>query len=215
MAFEDLSDRLKLVAGSSLAICRNNYGVTGLRREEPIDDGIGWKPTFYLRPSRVLIVAVEVSDFIFPQILQIAADDISQYNHPIAIYQACSLDVYQKDKDLKRVNMLRDRGIGLITVDDTGSAHIHMRALPSGQNIPTSLLESELRTLTPRLKVAFRDASATYGTNIGQGLQATGQIIEALIKCIADQAESRGVISANTSGRATASIIDALYAARP
>jgi hypothetical protein len=111
MAFEDLSDRLKLVAGSSLAICRNNYGVTGLRREEPIDDGIGWKPTFYLRPSRVLIVAVEVSDFIFPQILQIAADDISQYNHPIAIYQACSLDVYQKDKDLKRVNMLRDRGI--------------------------------------------------------------------------------------------------------
>jgi hypothetical protein len=213
MAFDDLSDRLRIVADSTLSLCRNRYGVNGLKKEEPIDTAIGWKPTFHMRPSRVLMVAVEVSDHIFPQILQIAADDIGHYNYPISIYQACSLDVYQKDAGLKRVSLLRDRGFGLITVDDAGIAQIHLRPSPIGQYISANVLESELKTLTPRLKVAFRDAWATYETNIGQGLQAAGQIIEALVKCISEQAEAAKFVPLNTTRRSTASIIDALYAA--
>src|ERR1035437_4302240 len=108
MAFETLSDRLRLVADASLTLCRNNFGANGLRREVEIDTTIGWKPTFYMRPNRALLVAVEVNDLLFPQILKIAAHDIEHYDYPIAVYQACSLDVYQDDRGLKRVNDLRE-----------------------------------------------------------------------------------------------------------
>src|SRR5215204_228239 len=122
MAFETLSDRLRLVADASLALCRTNYGSSGLKREEPIHESIGWKPTFYLRPSRILVVAVEVNDYLFPQILQIAADEIAHHNQPVAVYQARSLDIYQKDRNLVRSTLLRDRGFGIITVSESGAA---------------------------------------------------------------------------------------------
>ncbi|MGH7032409.1 MAG: hypothetical protein ACREFL_01605, partial [Stellaceae bacterium] len=48
-------------------------------------------------------------------------------------------------------------------------------------------------------------------TNVGQGLQEAGQIIEALVVCIARQAEARGVVPVGTSGQNTASTIDNLY----
>jgi hypothetical protein len=63
--------------------------------------------------------------------------------------------------------------------------------------------------------VVFRAAHATYETDVGQGLQAAGQIIEAIIKCIAVQAEAAGAVPPNTSNLDTAQIIDALYAAGP
>jgi len=107
MTFARLSDRLLLVANSSLALCRSNFGANGLRRDEAIHPTIGWKPTFYLKPNRVLIVAVEVSDRLFPQALKSAAHDIEHYDYPIAVYQACSLDVYQHDRGFSRVACTR------------------------------------------------------------------------------------------------------------
>jgi len=214
MAFDTLSDRLRLVANASLALCRTNFGSNGLQLEKEIDAAIGWKPTFYMR-HRPLLVAVEVNDLIFPELLKIAAHDIEHFDYPIAIYQACSLDVYQADRGLKRVTDLRDHGFGLITVADNGAAQIQVRAGPLGQFIPNGKCEHELRTLTPSLKVRFRAAHATYETDVGQGLQAAGQIIEALIKCIAVQAEAAGLVNQNTSNRDAADIIDRLWDARP
>jgi hypothetical protein len=211
MAFDTLSDRLKLVARESLGLCRNNWGGNGLKMEAPIDAKISWRPTFFMKPNRVLILAVEVNDLLFPEILKIAAHDIERYNFPICVYQACSLDVYQKDLRLARVNLLREHGFGIITVDDGGAALIQIRAEPLAQHIPPERIDAELRTLTPRLRVKFRTAYATYQTNVGQGLQEAGQIIEALITCIATQAEAANVVGPGTSRKAAAGIIDDLY----
>jgi hypothetical protein len=135
--------------------------------------------------------------------------------YPIAVYQACSLDVYQSDKGFRRVNLLREHGFGIITVDKTGNAQIQVRAGPVGQYIPTKNLDEELRTLPPRLKISFRAAHATYEADVGQGLQAAGQVIEALVKCISEQTEAAGTLPVGTSRLDTAQIIDALYAAGP
>lgn len=212
MAFDTLSDRLKIVANGSLAKCRAEWGAAGLKKEEPIDGSIGWTPTFHLHPTKALIVGVEVSDIIFPEMLKIAAHDIEHYDFPIAIYQACSLDVFQRDTRMVRVNLLREHGFGLITVDDQGTAVIQNRAPAYAQHIPPERFDHAISSLTPNLKVRCRGAYSTYQTNIVQGLQEAAQIIEALVICIATQAEADGKIPAKMIRKDAADIVDVLYA---
>lgn len=212
MPFDTLTDRLKLVANSSLALCRKDLGSTGLKKEEPINAKIGWRPTFFLKPTPALIVAVEVDDAIFPDALKGAAHDIGKFDFPIAVYQACSLDVYQRDPKMSRVNLLRENGFGLITVDEDGSAVIRDHAQPLAQYISHERLESEIRPLTPSLRVRFKAAHTTYQTNVGQGLQEAGQIIEALVKGISAQAQAGGIVGSGTTNKPTAVMIDRLYA---
>jgi hypothetical protein len=157
------------------------------------------------------MIAVEVNDLLFPEILKIAAHDIARYDFPISVYQACSLDVYQGDKRLSRANALREHGFGLITVDDSSQAHIQFRAEPLAQHISSNAFDEEIRAFTPRLKVRFRGAYATYQVSVGQGLQEAGQIVEGLVKCICEQAEAANVVPANTCDKSTATIIDVLY----
>jgi hypothetical protein len=214
MPFDNLTDRLKLVADSSLVLCRKNWGATGLKKEEPINSKIGWRPTFFVKPNPALIVAVEVDDAIFPDALKGAAHDIGKFDFPISVYQACSLDVYQRDPKMSRVNLLRENGFGLITVDEDGAAVIRDYAQPLAQYISQERLEIELKSLTPSLKVRFKTAHATYQTSVGQGLQEAGQIIEGLVRGLASQAQAANIVSAGTTGKATADMIDRLYATK-
>ena len=211
MAFDTLSERLKLVANSSLVLCRKKWGGNGLKKEEAIDARIGWRPTFYMKPGPVLMVAVEVADNIYPEALRGALDEIKSYDFPISVYQACSLDVFQKDPKLARVNTLRELGFGLITVDDGGIATFQAHASPLAQYISSARLERALKGLTPSLKVKFNSAHTTYQTNVGQGLQEAGQIIESLINCIVNQAEAANAVPIGTTAKDTAGKIDALY----
>ena len=211
MPFDTLSERLKIVANGSLTKCRGEWGANGLKTEAPIADQIGWQPTFFLKPNRHLIVAVEAADLIFPATLKIAAHDIEHYDYPIAVYQACSLDVYQSDARLAKVNLLRDHGFGLITVDDQGMTVIVHRAAPYTQHISPDRFDVEVKPLTPSLRVKFKAAYTTYETDIEQGLQQAAKIIEALALCIATQAAKAGVVKANTPKKDAAEMVDVLW----
>jgi hypothetical protein len=134
------------------------------------------------------------------------------------VYQACSLDVYQKDPRMARVHLLRDNGFGVITVDDNGQTTIQIPAQPLAQHIPLEgpvgslSLDQKLSGLNSALKVKFRAAHSTYQTSVGQGLQEAGQIIEALINCICAQAEAALVVPVGTTARiSTANKIDEMY----
>lgn len=211
MAFDTLSDRLRIVANGSLTKCRGEWGGNGLKMEAPIASQIGWQPTFFLKPRNTLIVAVEVNELIFPELLKIAAHDVEHSDYPIAIYQACALDVFQSDARMTRVNMLRDHGFGLITVDDTGAGLIQFRAAPYAQHISQDKFDKAISSLNLKLKVQLREAYATYQTDPEQGLQQAAKIVEALISCICTQAETAGVIAAGTSRATAAAIVDVLY----
>jgi len=212
MPFDNLTERLKIVAVSSLSLCRGNWGNNGLKKEEAIDPKIGWRPTFFLKPSKYLIVAVEVDDAIYPDSLRGAADDIVNHDFPICAYQACSLDVYQSDPQMKRVNALRNRGFGLITVSTEGEAIVRDFAQPLAQFISQEKLDGLLKALSPKLKVKFKAAHTTYMANVGQGLQEAGQIIEAIVLSIAEHAQSATIVGSGTINKSTAEMIDRLYA---
>jgi hypothetical protein len=211
MPFDTFTSRLKKVAVVSLAFCRSRYGANGLKVEENIDNVIGWQPTFFLRPTRFLILAVEVNDLVYPEALKAAAHDIGHFDTPIAVFQACPLDAFQNDPKHTKVNLLRKHGFGIITVDDDNAATIQHPCIPLAQHISPEELEHELAGLNSVLKVKFKAAHQTYTSNIGQGLQEVGQLIEALLHSVAKQAAKNGIIAAINPAHSLADLIDELY----
>jgi len=211
MPFDNLTPALKAVAAKALELCKKRYGANGLKVEEGISPQIGWRPTFFLRPQRFLILAVEVDDNLYPEALKGAAHDIGHFDSPIAVHQACSLGAYQSDPKQTKINLLRERGFGIITVDDEGVATIQHTCVPLAQHISVAALESEISGLNPVLKVKFKSAHATYSANEGQGLQQAGQIVEGLIMSIATQASKKGIVGNGVPKLALADAIDELY----
>jgi hypothetical protein len=212
MAFDTLNTGLKHLAEQALAFCKSHYGANGLRIAEGIADEIAWRPTFFLRPDKFNVLAIEVDDKLYPEALKGAAYDVVNYAEaPISVYQVCSLSTYQSDSKQTRINLMRRHGFGIITVDDDGKVTIQHTCVALAQHISNEQLDAELAGVTPNLKVKFKQAHVTYIANEGQGLQQAGQIVEALINSIADQAAKKGVITAAEAKGKLADVIDALY----
>jgi hypothetical protein len=164
-----------------------------------------------------LIIAAEVDESIYPQVLKLSSQNILKFNFPISVYVICPLEVFQADAGLKNSKELREHGFGLITVDDRGAAHVQDNCIPLAQHISESELEAQLKEeydgckLTANLKVAFRTAHKTFVVNEGQGLQAAGQIIEAIVNRLTECSIHAGYVAANIAGSSAADKIDALY----
>lgn len=211
MPFDTFTPRLKNVATKALAYCRKRYGGASLKTGVEIASSVSWRPTFFLKPTKFLILAVEVEDNLYPQALKGAAHDIGHYDFPIAVYQACSLDVFQSDPNHTKVNLLRNHGFGIITVADNETVTVQQSTIPLAQHISPQLLDTELAGLNLALKPKLRAAHTTYLTNEGQGLQQAGQIVEGLILSIATQAAKAGLVAAGVPKANQAEMIDALY----
>jgi|ERR1044071_2017927 hypothetical protein len=213
MTFDTFNPKLKKVAEAGLSFCKSRYGRNSLRIHQEIHGNISWKPTFYLKPNRNLILAVEVDEVLYPQIFKEAAEDIKLYDIPIQVFLICPLDVYLKDTKQAVVNQLKKRGFGLITVDDDGNVAQQCPCIPLAQHISEQELDGEVQGLTPKLKTTFKSAHATYQINEGQGLQEAGQIVEAIINSMAKESVRLGFGNGLLRG-ATADTIDALYELR-
>lgn len=211
MSFDTMSERQRQVATCALQFCKSRYGATGLKIEEGISSSIGWRPTFYLKPTKLRMVAVEVEDHLYPEVLKGAAHDLSHYDFPVSVYQACSLEAYQTDPKQERVANLRRHGFGIITVDEAGGVVIQHHCVPLMQFISQEVFDKEIAGLPSKIKVALKDAYDTYNMNEGQGLQQAGQLVEGMIVSIAVSAARAGVIAA-PGGAALADVIDRLYA---
>jgi hypothetical protein len=215
MAFDTFDARLKTIAEKALAYFKSKYGGNGIKTETGIAPEIGWTPTFYLKPSSFRIVAVEVADNLYPQALKIAAHDILRYDgSPISVYQVCSLQVYQGDKNQTNINLLLRHGFGIVTVDDNGNVKPQHKCIPLAQHISEEELRSELSGLSKGLRIMFEQAHSTYLTNEGQGLQQVGQIVEAIITSIAVGAAKKKVITPAQAKGKLADVIDGLYTAQ-
>jgi len=112
------------------------------------------------------------------------------------------------------INKLKDHGFGIITVDENGTTTLQYSCIPLAQHISERALEAEIQGLTTKLKVCFKSAHATYRTNQGQGLQEAGQIIEALVNCMAKESVRLG-FGTGVLRSAAADTIDNLYGLSP
>ena len=212
MAFDTLSPKLQLVAKAGQGYLTSRFGRAGLKLDEEIDPSIAWRPTIQLRPNRASIIAADVSDSLYPSALKIAALDVLRFDYPISMYLVCPLDVYLADKGQKVTGQLRRHGFGLLTVDDDKKVVSQSPCIPLAQFLAEEDIAPALTALPQKLRVAFRAALETYRTNEGQGLQQCGQVVEAIVRCLAKGAATVNVISPPASGRPLAEVIDDMYA---
>lgn len=211
MAFETLSGRLQDVANKSLAKLREKYGANGVKIDAGIHDSILWRPSFYLIQNNIRVLAVEVQDNLYPYSLKAAAHEISQYDKPILVFQACSLEAYLADPKQKKINNLKDDGFGIITVDTDGGVTIQHQCIPLAQHIRMEDLERRMKSLSKPIKIAFYSAYETYRTKEVQGLQEAGQIVEAMILCLVKCAVKGAILPATMLTANLAVCIDTLY----
>jgi hypothetical protein len=194
----------------ALKFCKEHYGTKGLKLAQEIDSKISWRPNFHLRKG-VIILAVEVSEVLDSTIFKIVSSEILNFTRPVALYLACPLRMFQTDVDGVKVKELRKLGVGIITINDRGNAVLQVACVPLAQHISEETLTHRIRELPQRLKVAFRDAHDTFSVDPGQGLQKAGQIVEALVDCMAAGAVKKGTVTATAISGGAADKIDGLW----
>lgn len=211
MPFDTFNDRLKGVAEASVQYFRSRYAQNDVKIEQEIHPSIMWTPSFHLLSEKLRIVAVEVSDSIYPDVLRAAAHDIGHHDFPISVYQALSLEIFLSDPKQQKINALKKHGFGIVTVSADGEVAVQHPCIPIAQYISSDRLELEIKDLPKAFKLAFRAAHQTYITNEGQGLQAVGQIVEGILVGLAKGAVRRKKAANNILDTSVANLIDALW----
>lgn len=193
--------------------CITRFGRSGLKIESEIQPSLNWKPTLQARRSKYEIIAIEVSEELFPQIIKIAAHEIRVEcpDKPISVYIATPLSSYASDTKQTTVKKLKELGYGLLTVDDEGLVTEQFIAIPIIHHIPQKEFSEIVRPLPSLIRVNFQNAFDVYKTNPYQGLQECGQIVEGLIFSLAKQSNKKSWIGSKPSKGAAATALDALY----
>jgi hypothetical protein len=185
--FTTLNPTLEAIASQALAHCKGQYGSKGLRVEQGIDPSVAWRPTFYLNVNRFELLAVEVSDVVYPDVLKGAGQELLHHEGLIRVAQVAPLETFVSDKDQKLVQKLRDHGVGLFTVAPDGKVVRQFDCAPIIQFIPEAQIETQIKKLPLSLKVLVRAAYQTFRINPVQGVQEAGQIVEGLVNSMARQ----------------------------
>lgn len=213
MAFSVLpAPLISSVAEPVLAFCTDRYGKNGLKIETGIQPNLGWSPTIQLKRGKFELIAIEVSDDLYPYILKTMAHEIRHDcpDIPVTVFVACSLDAYLADTKQTIVRKLKGHGFGLLTVDDTQHVTEQFGAIPLIYHIPENEFTDGISTLPSSIKVKFKDAFGTYQTNAYQGLQEAGQLVEGLVFCLANHCKKNGWMTYQKTTPA-AGVVDALY----
>jgi hypothetical protein len=191
------------------------YGKGGFKIESGIRPDLMWRPTIQVNRTKYELLAIEVSEDLYPMILKMVAHDISREipDMPISVYVACPLAVYVADAKQVTVRKLKEHGFGLFTVDDTGHVAEQFPAIPLIHQIPEATLSDGIKSLPSGIRVKFKNAFDLYRTNSNQGLQDTGQLVESLIYCMASNAHKKGWIS-KPDKMVAAAMVDQMYAAK-
>jgi hypothetical protein len=194
--------------------CVNRFGKSGLKIEQGIQPNLGWSPTIQIRRTKFELVAIEVSEDLYPMILKIVAHDIRQEcpDIPVTVYVACPLASYLADVKQTMVRKLKEHGFGLLTVDDTGHVTEQFNAIPLIHHIAENELNDGIKSFPSSIRVKFKGAFEVYKTNSNQGLQEGGQLVEGLIFCLAKESHKKGWIP-SIAGKTAAAVVDSLYEA--
>jgi hypothetical protein len=209
--FTTLSPTLADAARRSLGYCKARYGQIGLKLEGEIDSSISWRPTFHLKCKKFETLAVEVNDVIFPDAIKGAAQDIRHHAGLIRVVQVTPLDVFQNDKDQKRVNVLRSQGFGIMTVAGDGTVVMQNDCAALSQFISQAELDEAIKDLPSALKVRMRTAHATYLINPTKGVQDAGEVVEGLVFSIGKQSANAAGLTPAQLKKSAADLIDTMY----
>lgn len=216
MSFNILPSSLVITVAEPIQqYCIQRFGRAGLKLETGIKQHLNWAPTIQVKRSSSELVAIEVSNDLYPFILKMMSHDIREEcsEIPIAIYVACPLESYVADTKQTTVRQLKEHGFGLLTVDDQQHVTEQFGAIPIIHHISSNEINGGIKNLPAPVKIRFKDAFDVYRTNSYQGLQESGQLVEGLVFCLAKQCHEKGWIASKPLKGQAADILDAMYEA--
>ncbi|MEW6563265.1 MAG: hypothetical protein AB1400_08570 [Pseudomonadota bacterium] len=183
------------VATPVIDYCKANYS-NNVFIDKGIKNDLQWAPTILVKKGPTELIAIEVSQDIYPLILKETGPDIKTcVDLPVSVYVACPLSAYIAPANQSAVRKLKEHGFGLLTVDDENRAvEEKIHAIPLILYIAKSEFNNYAEKLPQRLRLAFSNALEAYQGRPIQGLQESGQIIESLIDQLGQHCLKKGWI---------------------
>lgn len=203
------------VAKPALSYFKRKFGANGLKIEKPFSVNVPWTPTIQIQSSGTDLILIEVTESPYPLVFKSAYPSLlhEEGNRAIKVFQACPLEVFHDKKNSKEFRDLKTHGFGLVTVDENGVVDEQFSAAVVIHHIAETKFDSSVKDLPSDVKAAFVNAFAVYRTNARQGLNAGGQVVEALIHQIAAASFELGLLTSYSARAAAADVIDNLYGA--
>lgn len=203
------------VAEPALKFFKKKHGANGLKIEQPFSAKVNWAPTFQLKSAAAELTLVEVYETLYPAIFKLSYASIltEEATRAIKVYQACPLSSYRDSKHPELARQLKAHGFGLVTVDDDGNVDEQFPAAVIIHLVPKSKFDESVKNLPADVKSSLSKSFDVYNTDAKQGLQHSGQVVEALIHLIAEYSHKQGWLTSYAARDNAADLIDKLYAA--
>ena len=163
-----------------------------IKTGERLSPDLEWQPTFFFKWQRFTKIAVEVSETVFPVILQRKRAFIEEVPFPVCVFSVCPEEEYQQSID--EAKELTGSGFGLITIDAEGRPHVWHEAPPLQQIITRGQYELEIEDLTLSLRRRLAVAYQAYIANPLGGVREITEFFEHYMRRTGVAAKSRGFI---------------------
>jgi hypothetical protein len=140
-----------------------------------------------------VLVAVEVSETVFPEILRRRRAGLLRVKSPLTVYCVCPEEEYQANPD--DAYDLHENGIGLVTISADGRCHTHYEAVPLQQIILLEECEAEIEGLPKKLRQRLAESYQIYCRDPMAGVRDITETFEDVIKRAARGARQKGWIT--------------------
>jgi hypothetical protein len=125
------------------------------------------------------MIAVEVSEAVYPMILSLRRVDLEKLQFPIAVYSVCPEEAYVRDQaEAKR---LMSHGYGLVTIDGEGVATRRSTSIPIVQQIHREEFQHELDGLPQKYRQRIAQAYDAYCQNAPLGVSDITEVMEGMV----------------------------------
>lgn len=202
MAEGDLTSGTDFLQAGAINFFQAQYQNPDIRIQEAIGPSLNWTPSLHFRVHDHLLLAVEVSESVYPMILNLRRVDLEQLQFPISVYSVCPEEVYIRDQaEAKR---LMNHGYGLVTIDANGVATRRASSIPILQQIYIGEFHHELEGLPSKYRQRLARSYEAYCQNAPLGVSDITEVMEGMVLKAGQAAVKRGWL-ANNQVRAGAS----------
>lgn len=191
----------------------DRYGKPIFHVDKQLNSQLQWLPSLRFTLHGHIHVLVEPSDNgPYPRRLAMLYTLVNNFPEPIAVYSVCHEAAMETADGRRKRKELRSLGLGLVTVDNDGSASVDFTAIPVVQAIAEADFKQRSKKLPRAIHQPVSEAFEDYLSKPVNGVKTLSEIVEGMIrKAGKDSASKRGGISNAQSKMTPANILDALY----
>ncbi len=160
---------------------------------QEINPDIGWRPSMQYEGSQNTKFIVEISEEIAAPYssAKMAHSEILNSTELIAIYSISSEATYLNLKNQTDVKKFKQQGFGLYTFDLEGNITLRFNATPLLLHISKKHFDEILEKAPQGCKTILRNSYKIYQDDPPSGVKNISEIIEAIIKDLAEQASKK------------------------